>query len=124
METLYTETAPKPIGPYSQGKSISGFFYLSGQIGIDPKTGNLVEGLEAQAEMALSNIENILKSQGLSLSNVIKTTVYLTSMSLFSDFNRVYAEKFSGENLPARTTVGVAELPKNALVEIEVIAHQ
>jgi endoribonuclease L-PSP len=74
--------------------------------------------------MALSNIENILKSQGLSLSNVIKTTVYLTSMSLFSDFNRVYAEKFSGENLPARTTVGVAELPKNALVEIEVIAHQ
>lgn len=124
MQTVYTETAPKPIGPYSQGKIVSGFIYLSGQIGIDPETGNLVEGLAAQTEMALMNIENILKSQGLSLSNVVKTTVYLTSMDLFSEFNKIYAEKFAGENPPARTTVAVAELPKNALVEIEAIAHQ
>ncbi|MGC8594711.1 MAG: RidA family protein [Candidatus Kryptoniota bacterium] len=124
MKTIYTETAPKPIGPYSQGKIASGFIFLSGQIGIDPKSGNLVDGLAAQVEMALSNIENILKSQGLGLSNVVKTTVYLTSMNLFSEFNTIYAQKFKGENLPARTTVAVAELPKNALVEIEVIAHQ
>lgn len=124
MKTIYTESAPKPIGPYSQGKSVSGFIFLSGQIGIDPKTGNLVEGLAAQTEMALSNIESLLKSQGLSLSDVVKTTVYLKSMSLFPEFNEIYGKRFVGENLPARTTVAVAELPKDALVEIEAIAHR
>lgn len=117
-----TEAAPKPIGPYSQAVMANGMLYCSGQVAIDAITGDFLNGsVEAQTEKVFQNIEAVLASAGLHFRDVVKTTVFLQNMNDFPVFNSVYA-KFFSEAPPARSTVAVAALPKNALVEIEVIA--
>ena len=123
MKTLKTSKAPQPIGPYSQGIEISGFIFLSGQIGLKPDTGEMVEGLVQQTHQVLKNVSALLESEGCSLSNVIKSTVYLRNMSDFAQFNQTYSEYFK-DNPPARTAVEVSALPRNALIEIDVIASK
>ena len=121
---IQTGGAPAAIGPYSQGvrARASEFLFLSGQIGLDPQTGELVPGdIEAQTERVLRNLEGVLRAAGSSLDHVVKTTIYLTDMDAFPRVNKVY-EKFFGESLPARATVGVSSLPKGALVEVEALA--
>ena len=121
---IRTGGAPDAIGPYSQGvrARASEFLFLSGQIGLDPQTGELVPGdIEAQTERVLRNLEGVLRAAGSSLDHVVKTTIYLTDMDEFPRVNKVY-EKFFGESLPARATVGVSSLPKGALVEVEALA--
>lgn len=121
---IHTGDAPDAIGPYSQGvrAKASEFLFLSGQIGLDPQTGELVPGdIEAQTEQVLRNLEGVLRAAGSSLDHVVKTTIYLTNMEEFPRVNKVY-EKFFGESLPARATVGVSSLPKGALVEVEALA--
>ncbi|MFQ5431993.1 MAG: RidA family protein [Nitrospinota bacterium] len=117
-----TDDAPKAIGPYSQAVSSGGMLFVSGQIPLDPDSGELVEGgIKEQTERVLENIKAIVVKGGGTMENVVKTTVYLTDLSLFAEMNEVYASFFS-ENRPARATVQVAALPKNALVEIDAIA--
>lgn len=121
---IQTGDAPDAIGPYSQGvrARASEFLFLSGQIGLDPQTGELVPGdIEVQTERVLRNLEGVLRASGSSLDQVVKTTIYLTDMEKFPRVNKVYG-KFFGESLPARATVGVSSLPKGALVEIEALA--
>ncbi|NTU88417.1 MAG: RidA family protein [Actinobacteria bacterium] len=120
MNIIYTKKAPAAIGPYSQAIETESFIFLSGQLGLDPKTGMLAEGLEAQTEQAIDNISGILDAAGLGFEKVVKTTCFLTDMNDFTIFNGVYAKYFTGN--PARSCVEVSALPKNALVEIEVIA--
>lgn len=115
--------AAPPIGPYSHAVRIGELLYTSGQIPIDPKTGDLVTGdIKAQTERVLENVKLILADQGLSFANVVKTTVFLTDLGQFAQMNAVYATYFAS-NPPARSTIQVAGLPKGASVEIEVIAH-
>jgi len=125
MKTIIqTGDAPGAIGPYSQAvrARASEFLFLSGQIGLDPQTGELVPGdIEAQTERVLRNLEGVLRAAGSSLDQVVKTTIYLTNMEEFPRVNQVYG-KFFGESLPARATVGVSSLPKGALVEVEALA--
>lgn len=121
MKTLRTKDAPQPIGPYSQGIELQGLIFLSGQIAINPDTGEMVEGLVQQTHQVIRNARAVLESAGSSLTNVVKTTVYLRSMEDFAEFNRVYGEYFK-DIVPARTTVEVSGLPKNALIEIDIIA--
>ncbi|MCL4511662.1 MAG: RidA family protein [Bacteroidetes bacterium] len=123
MKILKTSQAPQPIGPYSQGIEISGFIFLSGQIGLKPDTGEMVEGLVQQTHQVLKNVSALLESEGCSLSNVIKSTVYLRNMNDFAQFNQTYSEYFK-DNPPARTAVEVSALPRNALIEIDVIASK
>jgi 2-iminobutanoate/2-iminopropanoate deaminase len=113
---------PKAAGPYSAGVRYGNLVFCSGQLGIDPDTGKLVEGAEAQTRQALANLRAILDAAGSSLGNVIKTTVFLKNMADFPTMNAIYAETF-GENRPARSTVEVARIALDALVEIEAIAH-
>ena len=121
-EIVNTDTAPKAIGPYVQGIKTNGFLYTSGQIALDPTTGELIEGdIKKQTLQALTNLKAILEAGGSSLGSVIKSTIFLKSMSDFATVNKVY-EEFLGESKPARSTVAVSELPKGALVEIECIA--
>ncbi|MBI4062944.1 MAG: RidA family protein [Elusimicrobia bacterium] len=116
------DNAPKAIGPYSQGISAGDFVFVSGQTPLEPATGNLINGdIRAQTERVLNNVQAVLEAAGLDFSRVVKTNVYLKNMSDFAAMNEVYA-KFFKEPYPARATIGVAELPKNALVEIEAIA--
>ncbi len=123
-EIIYSENAPKAIGPYSQAVRVGGMVFTAGQLGIDPKTGELVSGgIEAETRQALENIKNILSQCSCSLKGVIKTTVFLKDLGDFQKFNKVYAEFFP-EEPPARTTVQVAALPKGASIEIEAIAVQ
>jgi len=117
---LRSKSAPSPIGPYSQGVD-AGTVFCSGQIGLDPATGDLVDGIVAQTARALANLEGVLSSAGLSLKNVVKTTVFLADMSEFTKMNEEYAKHFASP-YPARTTVQVAALPKGARVEIDAIA--
>lgn len=120
-KVISSEKAPKAIGPYSQGIQAGGFMFLSGQLGLLPESGEFAEGgVEAQTRQALTNLKSILESQGLSLGNVVKTTVFLQNMSEFPKMNAVYAEFFK-EAPPARSTVEAAALPKAGLVEIEAI---
>ncbi len=122
MKAIHTDNAPAAIGPYSQAIEANGFIFASGQIPIDPKTGNLVEkDIRKQTIQAIKNAGNILKAAGADLSKVVKTTVFLQHMTDFAAMNRVYAEVFAKE-CPARSCFEVAKLPKDALVEIEVIA--
>ncbi len=122
MKIIYTKDAPEPIGPYSQGILSGGALYLSGQIPIDPKTGQIVDGgIVAQTEAVIRNIEAVLRAAGLSFANVVKTTCFLSSMDHFADFNRIYERYFVSK--PARSCIEAGRLPKNALVEIEVIAE-
>ena len=117
-----TADAPKAIGPYSQAIIANGFVYTAGQVGTDPKTGNLVEGgIVEQTEQALKNIESVLKASGSGLDDVVKTTVFLADMNDFAKMNQVYAKRFKTP-FPARSTVQVARLPRDAKVEIEAVA--
>lgn len=119
---IRTTEAPAAIGPYSQAICCGQFVYASGQIALDPASGELVGAdVQAQTQRVLQNVQAVLASAGTSLANVVKTTVFLTSMSDFQAMNDVYASYFSGV-APARSTVAVAELPRKALVEIECIA--
>jgi 2-iminobutanoate/2-iminopropanoate deaminase len=122
FKRIATSEAPAAIGPYSQAIRCGQFVYTSGQIALDPITGELVgEDVQAQTHRVLQNLQAVLKSAGTSLASVIKTTVFLTRMSDFQAMNAVYASYFSSP-APARSTVAVAELPRQALVEIECIA--
>lgn len=122
LKKVATSEAPAAIGPYSQAIRCGQFVYTSGQIALDPTTGELVgEDVQAQTHRALQNLQAVLNSAGTSLASVIKTTVFLTRMSDFQAMNAVYASYFSSP-APARSTVAVAELPRQALVEIECIA--
>jgi len=122
MKVISTTKAPAAIGPYSQAIEINGFVYASGQIPIDPATGQFVEGgIKEQTRQSLTNAQNILKEAGTDLSHVVKTTVFLSDIANFAPMNEVYAEFFT-EPYPARSAVAVKDLPKGALVEIEVIA--
>lgn len=123
MNILNTKEAPQPIGPYSQGVETDGLIFLSGQIALTPDTGEMAAGLEQQTRQVIQNAKAVLESAGSSLSKVLKTTIYLRNMGDFAIFNRVYAEYFK-ENAPARTTVEVSALPKNALIEIDIIARK
>lgn len=119
---IATPKAPGAIGPYSQAVRVGGFVYTSGQLPLDPATGIFPEGgIEAQTRQSLTNIQAILEAAGLSMKNVIKTTVFLADMGDFAAMNAVYAEFFEAP-FPARSAVAVKTLPKNALVEIEVVA--
>jgi 2-iminobutanoate/2-iminopropanoate deaminase len=123
MKTIATEGAPKAIGPYSQAVVEGGFLFASGQIPLDPSTGELVGGgFEAGVERVFDNLEAVLREAGATLDDVVKTTVYLLRMSDFSAMNAVYARRF-GNHRPARSTVAVAELPRGASVEIDIIAR-
>jgi 2-iminobutanoate/2-iminopropanoate deaminase len=120
-----TKEAPAAIGPYSQGVRVGEFVFTSGQVGLDPATGSLVAGgIEAQTKRVLENLKAVLAAVGLGMAQVVKTTVFLKSMEDFAAMNEVYARYLAGEGVvaPARTTVEVARLPKDALVEIEAIA--
>ena len=117
-----TASAPAAIGPYSQAIILDGMVYCSGQVGLDPATGQLVEGdVRTQAQRALQNLSAVLEAAGSSLANVVKTTVFLTDMANFTAMTEIYAS-FFGDTPPARSTVAVSELPKGAQVEIEAIA--
>jgi len=126
-EIIFTKNAPEPIGPYSQAVKLSAenqyLIYSSGQVAIIPETGNMIEGgIKEQTQRSLENIKAVLTESGSDLSKVIKTTVFLKNMNDFACMNEVYSEYF-GKSKPARSTVEVVRLPKDALVEIEVIAH-
>ena len=113
---------PKAIGPYSLGVKAGPLMFVSGQLGLDPATGNMVEGgVEAETRQSLKNLQAILEAGGCSFQNVVKATVFLRDMNDFARMNAIYAE-FVGENPPARSAVQVAALPRNGAVEIEVIA--
>ena len=121
-KVLATTQAPAAIGPYSQGISAGNMTFLSGQLGIDPATGDFVTNeVKGQTEQSLKNVQAILKETGLTLKQVVKTTVFLADMNDFAAMNEMYATFFE-EPYPARSTIAVKTLPKNALVEIEVIA--
>ena len=121
MELISTTKAPAAIGPYSQGLKVGNFVFVSGQIPVNPATGSMVEDVEGQAKQSLTNLQNILKEAGLSLSNVVKTTVFLSDLNDFTAVNAVY-ESFFTAPYPARSCVQVAGIPKGAKVEIECIA--
>jgi 2-iminobutanoate/2-iminopropanoate deaminase len=116
-----TENVPSAIGPYSQAVIAGGFIYVSGQLPIDPKTNEMPASVEEQAKQSLENVKAILEAAGSDLKNVVKTVIFLKDMNTFSKVNEAYATYFRGK-YPARSTVEVARLPKDALVEIEVIA--
>ena len=121
MKYISTDKAPAAVGTYSQGVEHNGTYYFSGQIGIDPKLGELVNGFGAQLKQILSNIDGLLESQGLTRANIAKTSIFMTDLSLFAEVNQAYVEYFKAP-YPARSTVEVPKLPKGALIEIEVIA--
>jgi 2-iminobutanoate/2-iminopropanoate deaminase len=119
-----TAAAPEPVGPYSQAVAWGGLVFLSGQIPIDPESGKIVEGeIEDQAHRVLTNLSAVLEAAGSSMAQVLKTTVYLTDLSLFPRVNAVYAEHFGSDPAPARATVEVSALPLGAGIEIDAIAR-
>ncbi len=120
-QPISTANAPAAIGPYSQGIAAGSTVYVSGQLPIDPATGAMPEGIQAQTAQALKNITNILAEQGMTLDNVVKTTVFLADLADFVPMNEVYGQFFS-QPYPARSAVQVAKLPKDAPIEIECIA--
>ena len=123
MKVISTKKAPAAIGPYSQAIQVGNLVYTSGQIPIDPATGVFAEGgIKEQTRQSLTNVKAILEEVGLTMNNVVKTTVFMADMNDFADMNSVYAEFFT-EPYPARSVVAVKTLPKGALVEIEVIAE-
>ena len=119
---IKTHQAPKAIGPYSQAIKSGNFIFASGQIPLDPVSGNIVENdIKKQTERVMENIKGLLESENLTMANIIKTTCYLSDMSNFAAFNEVYGSYFT-DNPPARSTVAVKSLPKDALVEVEITA--
>jgi 2-iminobutanoate/2-iminopropanoate deaminase len=124
MDFHHTEGAPRAIGPYSQAVSVDGWVYTSGQVALDPATGELVpEGFEAQARRVFENLRAVLASCGCTFADVVKATVYVKDLGDFPELNRIYAEAM-GDHRPARSTVQVAALPRGALVEIDLVARQ
>ena len=124
MIRISTEKAPSAIGPYSQAIETGGLLFTAGQIGLDPATMKIVEGgIEKQTARVFDNLEAVLGEAGLGLDDVVKTTVFLTTMANFQPMNAVYAQRF-GEHRPARSTVAAAELPAGALVEIDMVARR
>ena len=120
---ISTQEAPKPVGPYSQAVKVDKFLFVSGQLAIDPKTGKIVAAdIKGQTERTMENIKAILRAADYSLSDIAQTNVYLASMTLFNDFNSVYAKYFP-KDFPARVTVGTAFMP-DALVEISAVAYK
>ena len=121
-KVIQTEKAPKALGPYSQAIQAGNFLFLSGQIPLDPKTGELVKGdIRKQTQQVLENIKGILESQGLGMENVVKSTIFLKDIANFNQVNEVYATYFPSSP-PARSTIEVTKLPRNADIEIEAIA--
>ena len=121
MTHVSTPNAPAALGPYSQAVDTGSTVYCSGQLGLDPATGNLADGVQAQTHQALKNLQAVLNEAGLSLDNVFKTTVFVQDLADFGTVNEIYGTYFHG-GFPARSCVQIAALPKNALVEIECIA--
>jgi len=122
-DAIATTGAPAAIGPYSQAIAMDCLVFCSGQLGLDPATGNLVDGVEAQAERSMQNLTAVLAAAGLSMTDVVKTTVFLADMGDFAAVNAVYG-RFMPDPPPARSTVAVAGLPKGGLVEIDAIARR
>ncbi len=121
-EVILTDRGPKPIGPYSQAVRANGFLYVSGQVALDPKTGEMTGAdIRQQTERTLENVKGVLEAAGVNLHHVVKTTVFLKDMNDFASMNEVYAKYFTSAP-PARSTVQMSRLPNDALVEIEVIA--
>ncbi len=121
-KVIFTEKAPAAIGPYSQAIEANGMIFMSGQIPINPATGELVDGgITEQTTQVFENIKNVLAEAGLTTANIVKTTVFLADMAMFADMNAVYAKYFASD-FPARSAVAVKALPKGALVEVECIA--
>jgi len=123
-KVVFTEKAPKPIGPYSQAIKVGPFLFGSGQIALDPETGEVVKGgIREQTRRVLENIKDVLEEAGFSLNDVVKVTVFIKDLSLFNEFNEEYG-KYFGDKPPARTTVEVAQLPKGVLLEVDFIAYK
>ena len=122
-QPISTTKAPGAIGPYSQAITTGNLLFISGQIPVNPADGSIPEGIKAQTAQSIANIKAILAEAGMSMDNVVKTTVFLADMSLFTEMNEVYAENFTAP-FPARSAVAVRELPKQVLVEIETIASK
>jgi len=123
VREVRTDAAPKPVGPYAQAVVHGGLVFASGQVPLDPSTGKLVEGeIEVETEQVLKNLAAVLEAAGSSLARVLRTTVYLTDLSLFARMNAVYAKHFTGDPKPARSTVQAAALPLGARIEVDVIA--
>ncbi len=124
MKQIQTNKAPQAIGPYSQAIMLeNGTIYCSGQIGLNLKTGELASGVELQTKQIMENIQSLLEELGYSLETICKTTIFLTDMNDFTKVNKIYGSFFS-QHKPARSTVEISQLPKNALVEIEVVAYK
>ena len=122
MKTIISApNAPAAVGPYNHATEVNGFVFLSGQLGIDPATGKLKDGVEAQTEQAFANVKAVLEAAGCTLRNVVKTTVFVQDIGDFAKVNAIYAKAF-GEEFPARSCVEVAKLPLGGLVEVECIA--
>lgn len=121
---IETTSAPAAIGPYSQGVCVSDMIFVSGQLPVDPSTGEMPQTIEEQTKQSLQNLENILTAAGSSLDMVCKTTVFLNDMNDFAKMNAVYEQVFANTIFPARSAVEVSRLPKDALVEIEAIAYK
>lgn len=122
MKETKTTNAPAAIGPYSQAITAGNMLFTSGQIPIDPETGNIPQGVEAQARQALTNVKNLIAAAGGSIENTVKTTVFIQNMGDFAKINEIYAEFFT-EPYPARSCVEVAKLPKDVLLEVEAIVE-
>ena len=121
-EIIQTPNAPAPVGPYSQAVKAGNTLYCSGQIPLNPANGTIPDGIEVQTRQVLENLEAVLKAGGADFGSVVKTTVFLKDMNDFPAMNTIYAEAFGETSAPARSTVQVARLPKNVLIEIDVIA--
>ena len=122
IRTVHTDRGPAAIGPYSQAVSAGGWLYTSGQIGLDPASGEMVDGFDAQARQVLANRGPVLAAAGLDFSDVVKATIYVTDLAHFPRLNELYGEAM-GEHRPARSTVQMAALPKGGLVEIDLVAR-
>lgn len=122
-EIIVAQNAPKAIGPYSHATAMNGMIFTSGQIGLDPETGVLADGVEAQARQAMTNLKNVLKTAGAGMDDVVKTTVFVKDLADFAKVNAIYGSYFEGD-FPARSCVQVAALPAGALVEVEAIAFR
>ncbi len=122
-EAIFTDKAPKPVGPYSQAILVNGWIFIAGQIPLDPDSGRMVEGdFESQVRRVLDNIKSIVESAGGSMDDLVRVTVYLRDLSRFDEFNRIYKEYFK-EAYPARVVVGVSGLPKGAEIEVDAIGY-
>ncbi len=122
-DIIQTENAPAPIGPYSQAVEVDGTLYCSGQIPVNPETGEIPETIEAQTHQVLANLRAVITEAGGELEDIVKTTIFLKDLSTFPSVNAIYGEYFEGPTAPARSTVQVVALPKGVLIEIDAIAR-